>query len=529
MRDPLATTFAALISTTNQQAIDVLVHALDVSDHAVRAQAVAALLRRGGSRGPLEIIRRFDALTPEMRSVLDKQARSLSNIFRQCLLHGDAELRQNALKMIRLTERFDQIATLVEILVGNYPDFHDEAACALRDLAVALYEHITSTEPTPGDIRIGNGSHVRHLALTSLCDACERFDRLAQPEIVVEATMILGDIDHFAVKKVLAQADPRCREIAGELLVTSRHPGVMQLVCDSMSKNYPSLKAFEALQVRKDSAFICHLLQWFPKRPTQIQQKNFRQIEAMAWLTPDEPAFRSVPDGLQESLVALITATGLPRQQKTTLREWLVRHGSPQGRMAAGDILGALDQDTVHEILFDGLDSDDPEIQAWATGQLRAHGIPQAFELLIERLDSPLPAVCEAARHELEGFNLERMLGLFEQLDSPTCRRAGTLIQKIDPNVVLKLRREMASPIRPRRIRAARAAVALGMQNDVLGAVVAMLDDGDSLVRRTGAEVLGTMSGLEATLALQNALDDPSPRVRDAVRRALEQTHQLQT
>src|SRR5690606_20621406 len=123
----------------------------------------------------------------------------------------------------------------------------------------------------------------------------------------------------------------------------------------------------------------------------------------------------------QPKLVSLLKHTGLPERKKLRVMEWLIKHGETEGRQAAAEALAADSNQAVQDIVIDGLYSEDVEVQAWATGQLRSKGIPQAFELLIERLDSPVPEVQEAARTELGDFNLKRLLDLFDQIDRSTC------------------------------------------------------------------------------------------------------------
>ena len=67
------------------------------------------------------------------------------------------------------------------------------------------------------------------------------------------------------------------------------------------------------------------------------------------------------------------------------------------------------------------------------------------------------------------------------------------------------------------------------MQGKMIEAFVAMLEDSDSMVRRTGVEILGTVGNQDAENALRNIADDPSPRVREAVVKSLEQIRVLLT
>jgi HEAT repeat protein len=218
-------------------------------------------------------------------------------------------------------------------------------------------------------------------------------------------------------------------------------------------------------------------------------------------------------------------STGLPQPQKLAVLEWMVRCGSPAGRLAATDVLVDLEDDKVQEVVLESLESEEPNVQAWATSQLRIWEIPNAMELLVQRLDSPIPEVREAARSELAGFDIFRAIEIFDHLDSGLQAAVGQLVLKIDPQTVSKLKEEMQNSIRRKRIRAARAALAMKLHADVIDALLMMARDSDNLVRRTAAEVLAKVATREAVEMLLELTRDDSPRVRDAAIAALNQLH----
>jgi hypothetical protein len=357
--------------------------------------------------------------------------------------------------------------------------------------------------------------------LSALDGACNQFEMLSCKAEVVESILVLGDPDAFAVRKVLLQSVPACRELAGYLLLSSTHPGVMRLLMEFMRHNYPIPKALEAFEQRADPEFVCYVLREFPNRPNENQQKNFKQLTRVDWITRQLLPLAAIPPSLHESLVWFVQATGLTHEEKVGAQKWILLHGSVQGRLAAGQVLESAEPACVRGILFDSLDSEEEDVQAWATSQLRAQGVPEALRLLIERLDSPLPAVREAARGELQSFNLDLLLNIFEHLDPKVCLRAGALVQKIDPDCHQKLVAELNNPIRRRRIRAARAASRLGLAHEVESCLLVMLSDADTQVRRTAAEVLSDIPHADVVAALAPLLNDSSPRVREAAERSL--------
>jgi HEAT repeat protein len=525
MGDRLRRTFELLAESKATGAVDLLIAALDSKYSAIHEKAVVALLRRGTTRCQTEVIRRLPALTAVGRRLLEEQGLRLSGTLRQCLLHGDNELRAHAFEVVSAAECYDQVSTLVQILQNADDPSHPEACQTLLSLVNRLYEqvHLGGGRRPGGDRFQRSLPQVRQTMLSALDGACNRFEILSCKAEVLESILVLGDPDAFAVRKALLQSVPQCRDLASYLLMSSTHPGVMRLLMEFMKHNYPVAKALEAFEQRTDPEFVCFVLREFPKRLNENQQKNFKQLVRIDWITRRLLPLDAVPPNLHESLVSFVQATGLAHDEKVAVQKWVLLHGSVQGRLAAGKVLESAEPACVRGILFDSLDSEEEDVQAWATGQLRAQGVPEALRLLIERLDSPLAAVREAARGELNSFNLDLLLSIFDHLDPNICLRAGVLVQKIDPDCHQKLVAELNNPVQRRRIRAARAAGQLGLAHEVQSSLLVMLSDADSQVRRTAAEVLADLPNTEVVAGLSALLSDPSPRVREAAEQSLDE------
>lgn len=533
MSNPLQKTLDFLSTSSSPHAVDVLTYGLRVPDEQVRVGSLAALLKRHSTRGNIEIIRNLEHLTPEMRAVLDRQSGVMAQALRQALLHGDVDLRTNALEMVRWFEDYVQLPALLNLLEEQDNPLHDDVTRVIRELVNHLYEHLHfGKEPgpdageglMPAPTFLRDATKIRHQSVASLESSCHRYEAHRSVD-VVEGLLILGGADHFLVKKVLHDASEDCREALRQVLVTSTHPGVMSLVVDSLALNYPAALALEAFGERTDPEFISFLLRTWPRKLTPFQQKNFKEVKRIAWLAPEHLQLELVPPALQKTLIAFLLSIGVPEDQRLTILEWMVMHGTPEGRLAATDVLVDLEDNKVKEVIVESLDSDEADIQAWATSQLRVRDVPHAFELLVKRLDSPMPEVREAARAELGDFDVHRVLEMYDHLEPRLCLAVGKLIQKIDPQAVEKLQQEMSVAIRRRRIRAARAALAMGLQQQVLIALLTMAQDSDTLVRRTALEVLGSIPTRQVASVLNEHLNDSSPRVREAAARSLQQVH----
>ena len=112
-------------------------------------------------------------------------------------------------------------------------------------------------------------------------------------------------------------------------------------------------------------------------------------------------------------------------------------------------------------------------------------------------------------------------MAIHDRLPPTLSRQAGQLIRKVDAGCVAKLAGMIAGPVQRQRIAAARAAVRLGMAEDLRGALLELLTDPDNVIRRLGVELLAEDRSPEVVEALREMKSDPSPRVRLAAGRAL--------
>ncbi|MBW3541722.1 MAG: HEAT repeat domain-containing protein [Planctomycetes bacterium] len=523
MSDPLSATFDLLAATVNQRAVEVLAAALDGGDECIVRLAAAALVRRESARGAVELVRRLDRLDRDIHRLLAENRRSLAPGVNHCLLSGDLGLRARALEFVRLATAWEHLGQVIRLTSSDAPDEAERAVDVFRELIRRLYELQERHRPPLGTPSLEVDRTVKD-ALEVLTGACRHWDDLARPEELVEAVLSLGRPTSESVRYVLRQSVPACRELAAELMAASTHPGVMRLVVESLSEDYPHPKALRALMLRNDPPFACQLLRSLPERLSAVQQKNLGQLPIVNWLGEESPAPEWLPEELQAAAVRYVQASALSFETKRRFHEDMIRRGGVEGRLSAAEVLASLDVAQARDLVFDALDDEDDQVQAWATSQLRSQGVPQAFSMLIERLDSPLAAVRDAARQELGGFDLERVLGLADHLEPELCRRVGGLLGKIHPGAAAELERELSSPVRQRRLRAARGAVALGLAADVFDSLVAMSRDADPVIRRTAVETLATLDTPEAHWAIAALDDDENLQVRDAARRALAAT-----
>ncbi|MFO0918182.1 MAG: HEAT repeat domain-containing protein [Planctomycetaceae bacterium] len=519
MPGPLATTCEILAASHADLAQDVLCAALRSSQSAISLSAALALIDRPGLRGQLEILQRLPQLAPEVLTALRAKTGQFEAVLKQLLLHSPPEQRQTGLTAIKWLHAADQIPQLLQLL--RRTDIPDPAPVIDTLRAVVTQLDDASRDAAIVDAHRVQLDAARERALRDLDRGLATYDSLIAKDDVIECVLILGSHHHPAVRHILWQASTDCRERAGQLLLASRHPRVMQHTFESLRDHYPHPKAFEAVSERSDPEFLCELCRTCSQRFNASLEQNLKQIKRIAWLESADPPLSLIPPPLQPALLTFIVGTGVPKEQKSLVQDWLLRHGGPAGRMAAAERAGQSNHGALREVLVESLDSEDEHVQAWAVTQLRQRAVPETFSLLLKRLQSPSAEVRQAVREELSDFNTDRVLGMVSSLDAATALRVGALLRQIDAEAISKLEHELHSVVRARRIRAAQAVLQLGYQDSLWRALVSLADDADAQVRCTAAELLGRIREPDARIALETLLDDPQPKVRETAHAAL--------
>src|SRR5262249_4396277 len=147
--------------------------------------------------------------------------------------------------------------------------------------------------------------------------------------------------------------------------------------------------------------------------------------------------------------------------------EYVAHLGQTAGRCGAVNLLASFHGAEATELLLNCTADDDPQVQAAALRQLRSRNLPGAMALLVDRLRSPHEVVRQAVRDSLSEFRFDRFLTSYETLDQEVRRTTGELVKQIDPTALGKLRTELSSPSRLRRLRALELAEAMNAVSDL--------------------------------------------------------------
>lgn len=521
-KNPIDITFQYLAGARTNNSIDLLVHAIQSDSEVIRAAAGKAMITRPSTRCKVEAIRYLDRMPESATECFKGRSLDFKNALTQALGHGDDQVKQNALEVIRLSEDFSQVGLLVKTLDSENQTLADGAEETLEHLVNRIYEYSKfGKSDSAVDTFLRDAPKIQYQMIKQFEESCDKIDEIKRPEIIVESILILGDIRNSTVNRILTQTSAKLGDIISNAINESKHEGIMSLIVEFLSQKFPYYHAMSALQHRTDPEFISQLLRTLPKNMSQSLRKNLKLVDQVDWLIPTEPKIDLVPPSLQPALVNFIQALGISFDEKTMLQQWILQNGSTEGREAASTQMSKVDPQQLKNIVLNGLESEEEGVKAWATSQLRKTQVPEAISLLLARIDSPEEEVQNAARTELSGFDIERTLDVGEFADESICEKLGAMVLKVNPDVLIEFSREMSVPIRTRRVRAAKVAHKMNLHEELIPALFTLMHDSDAYARRVAIEILQTIHHPQVIAEVQNMLDDPSNRVKEAAQEAL--------
>lgn len=520
----IETTFQLLARTENEAAAQVLAAALDSPYPDLAERALAVLLKRRSLAGQHEVIRRIHQLDDHWRAIVHEHRGTMSQALRDALLSTDARWCANSCQAILWFHEYDLMPTLINVLEDDTNPNASLAAATALELAELFYDDLSGAH----DFRPRRDPQtmLRHLTKT-LEESVKRYARHRRTE-PVEAFLLLANRDNLTLKQILLDPLNVSYLAVIEVLTRSRKPGIIRLLLSYLDDPQTPSAPLTAIAHRDDREFVEPFLRRIGSEPSPAVRRNLARIEHFAWLRPGQTLIDELDEAAQHSTIELLAASGMNRLQAFQTISHLVLHGKPDGRRAAVRALAAFHGIEANQLAMQAIDDEDPYVQALALAQLRERGIPGAVSLLIERTESPLPVVQQAARESLSEFSFARYLSAFDMLEEQVRRSTGLLVRKIDPQTVPMLREELVAASGRRRMRALQMAETMHLAPQVEEDIVKLvLHDEDHLVRLGAAKALAQCRSLAAIEALHEAEHDKSGSVREAALHSLEQIGKL--
>lgn len=519
---PLEKTFAVLANNQSADADALLLKAVVSSVDGIARRGAKCLGQKASPQRITELIKLVDHLGGGALEELAKADERLNPHLKPALQNPQPQQRAAALEFVRRASLISQLSLLLQLVDDHSNSLQTQTSDVVRELVTKLAYRLAGNEQEGLQHLSDEAVRSAQMGLLNELDRrSEKFDDIRDQELYVESILLLGKSDCTAVKNVLDKRGSAGRHMVKTVLQKAKHPHLMDLVCETLTHREPHQKLLQVFVSREDVLFVTRVLEWLPATITGTIAKNLEQIDELPWLSLTHATWLEIPLPLHGKLVQLINALNLPKEQKHELKKWILQNSGPEGRAAAGDLFNDLGDEEAQEVLYDALADENPEVEAWATHQLRSQAIPDKWDQLIKRLDSTSDIVRDAAREELSDFNLDKMFGLLAKLPRDKAQKCGEIVRKIDPNTANTLRSEMKKPAKTFKVRATRAAAALGMVDELLNSIGALTEDPDTGVRRIAIEVLQESASPDARKYIERRLQDPNRFVRETAKRAL--------
>ncbi|MHC4399692.1 MAG: HEAT repeat domain-containing protein [Planctomycetota bacterium] len=512
------TTFQLLGNTRNEAAVDVLIPALSSPLQELREGALAAILVRRNPAGQREILRRLHTVDERCQEIFRKHRGRMTHTLRGAVLGTDRQACVNACRAALWFREFDLIPALITALENGSNPNAKVVSKTMLELVDLLYGELAQArEDGRRDPDV-----MRHRAIGSLERSIIRFSSHRQPQ-VLRAFVQLCKRDNVVLKQILKDPHHAAFSALVEVLLKSTAAGVIGLLLAFLDDPRAPSSVLSIIGRRCDLRFLEYLLRKVGHEPSTAVRKNLQRIEAVAWAKANRAVLEKLDDAAQHAAVKLMMASAVPRDQAFATVKHLLLHGKPGGRRAAAEALGEFDGAEAKTLTSQALEDENPYVQAAVVGQLRRRGVLGALPRLVEMVDSPHAVVSQAARKSLTEFSFERFLAAFDMLDEDVRRSTGSLVKKIDPITIPRLRSEMTSRVRTRRIRALAIARTIEVVKQLEEHIVELIGDDDHMVRAEAAMALGQGDSQDGVKALHEALDDSSPVVQEAAERSLRQ------
>jgi HEAT repeat protein len=496
----IATTFDLLTATPNEAATGVLRAALDSSHPAIALAALRGLVARPGREGHREILRRVPRLGAALRGAFTEGSGFMQPVLREALLGESRQECFAACQVVLWAREYDLLPTLLA-LVGpesnsSQHPHSDLGRRTVLELADILFDelHASRSSPKRRDPQACRGHAVACLekALRQGAYAC--------PE-VVEAFLTVSRREDAGLRQILHDPQDALRDALQLTLGRSRRTSVMRLLASFVDDGHPPLTVLRLLASRGDVEFVQHLLARLGDTLSATETETLRRLESISWANLRSGTLDALDGESQRRAVMALTATSISYAAKLKALAHLAQRGHVAGRRAAVAALANFPDPRADELVLGALDDSDPHVQAAALAQLRQRNLPHAIPRLIERASSHHEVVRQAVRDSLSEFRFERFITNYDTLSEEVRHSTGRLVKQIDPEAVARLRGELTSPSRLRRLRAIEMTQAMDAAPELKHELLAATGDDDRQIAAAAARVLAGCAPTAATAA----------------------------
>ncbi len=149
------------------------------------------------------------------------------------------------------------------------------------------------------------------------------------------------------------------------------------------------------------------------------------------------------------------------------------------------------------------------------------------LQRLIDLLDHPDPVLVDSVRRVLRPLHADQMLGRFESLRPRSRRRLGSVVQRIDPNTIERVRGALRHPVLNHRLQAIAMADALAAVDSLSDSFERIAQQDHQEARMQAAQAMGSANGKVTLGLLQQMTELPDCPVKDAAIEAIQKRQKV--
>ncbi len=516
MVTPIERTFHFLKNSANRSAISIMSLALESSQEQIHDMAVEALSTSENPIAHLELINNYEKFSEKCKQTIHVNALHMNRALEDVIQRDQGNSRTSALNIIEQGENYGMIKGLLKVLAFSKEETEsNQILNTIRELTDSLYERNLNYNNT---VNYGTPNYKNILIeFISTIEHSVHDVRLKPFQAsLIEFVLILGEPGDLAVDSLMKNHDKEIIEKAEQILLTGQHVGLMSLASKYMSWKLPHKYALIAFEKRTDPEFVFTILRELPLEMTDLDLKNYNQLSNVSWLSKKESLIRMMSPSLQVAMVRFVSVLGIPDELKKSMFQWVISNGCSEACEEASGIMDVLKTDEVIDLLSNGLESENVEVQAWAVTHLRDQHVPNAIQLIVDRLDSSVDVVREAARKELQSFNVDYVIQIYDKLKPEVAKNVGALIKKTDPDYKEKFISYLHSPIISNRLKAIQTLKGLNLYLEFVPELMSLAEDPDQQVKRTLINVLSLIPQSNVIETLKFMSEDENEKVKQA-------------
>ncbi len=506
-------TIEFLAKTGNQAAVEALIPGLDSRFPEVQQAALQALLDRRDPLGQQAILERLDFNNPVWNELLEHKHGRLSQALRDAVLGDSLDDCERACQAIVRYREYDLVPVLITAAEAVDTESSEIAAPTILELSKSLYDDLTRQRDY-SDRR--DPQFVRRIAVGHLEQSAERYPQHRSAEIM-ESYLILAKRDNALLQTVLYNAQHPCYLPFLEILANAKHVGVIRLLLEFLDSNQTPAAILSTIAQRADRGFVRRLIGRWRDHATPAMRNSIRRLDNIPWGRVEAGIFDRLEEADQVAVLDLLLASGMPREELFAVVSFFLTQGTKASRHAAMQALADFSGPEADALVTSCLQAKDPVTVIAAISQARARNLTACVPQIIALAESPDEDIRQAVFDNMPEFHFERYWAGFDLMDEKTRKANGALVKRVDPSYFKRLQEELCSTKRSRRIKAAALTEAMQLAPRVEEHLIEYLQDEDELVREAMAEAIGGCNSVIARKALEQAADDRSPNVRNAV------------